>query len=140
MKSKKQNQSKNQLPNKVKSSSFSISNKIEQTPLNVNVIRSKNGYKVVSRGADNLLPYRISKIVKESVTLSNVIYSKAEYCANGELIATPKTVSKLNDDLNPDYNFAELIKRTTIDSGTYGYFFIELVRVGSEKYVYHLPA
>ena len=122
-----------------KANSFVIENKIEQAPTSCNTIKRKNGYKIVSRGVDNLLPLTISNIVKGSATLSNVIYSKAEFISSGEITTDTKVEQQLNNDLNKDYDFYELLKRTAIDYNTHGYTFLEVVRLGKEKFIYHLP-
>tara|TARA_R110000744_G_scaffold379344_2_gene497140 strand:+ start:193 stop:1563 length:1371 start_codon:yes stop_codon:yes gene_type:complete len=130
---------RNQLAKK-QSSSFTIENKITQSPISTNLVKKTNGFKIVSRGADNLLPYTISEIVKNSSTLSNIIYSKAEYVSSGEIIIDNEVVKdKLLEDLNSNYDFYELSKRLSIDYYSHGYAFIERVRIGSEIFVYHLP-
>ena len=61
------------------SSSFVIKNEIKEAPKKANLVKRINGFKVVSNGSDNLLPYQIAEIVKGSVTLSNIIYSIIKY-------------------------------------------------------------
>ena len=130
---------KQQSKLKSQQSSFTVSNSIEQIPLQKDKVVKKNGYKVVSRGDDNLLPYKINDIIKGSVTLASVISSKAEYVKYGELNCSETLKNKLENDLNKYYNWYELSERVSLDILSYGYAFIERVQKGKENFIYHLP-
>lgn len=139
------NQKRNQLKSrnlKKQASSFTIQNNITQLPdyTDKQKIISKRGIKIVSTTSNNLFPQLLSKIVKESSTLNSVISSFAEYVSYGEVITSDLFKIKIENYLNKFYGWSELCKRVAKDRRTYGYAFIEEVRIGSEVFVYHLDA
>jgi len=124
------------------SQSFSIKNSITQLPdyLDKERIISKRGIRVVSTTYNNLFPQIVSKIVKESSTLKSVINSFSDYVSYGEVVAGEPFIDKLTNDFNKYYNYYEFAKRVSKDRRTFGYGFIEEVRIGKEVYLYHLDA
>jgi len=122
--------------------SFTIQNNITQLPDYTDKPRviSKKGVKVLSTTSNNLFPQIVSKIVKESSTLKAVINSFADYVSYGEVVASDAFKSKLIMDFNKYYDWHEFSKRVAKDRRTYGYGFIEEVRIGKEVYLYHLDA
>jgi hypothetical protein len=123
--------------------SFPISNSVIQLPdyTEKEKIITKQGIRLISTTDSNLFPQKVSKLAKESSTLKAVINSFAEYVSYGSLLTENKSLEdKLINDLNKYYNWYELSKRVAKDRRTYGYGFIESVKVGKEVYIYHLDA
>lgn len=137
------NQIKRVSPIKGSHSSFTISNSISQLPdyLDKQKIVSKQGVRIVSTSENNLFPQKLSKIAKESSTLKAVINSFSEYVSYGSISTDNSNLEKkLNEDLNKHYDWYELSKRVSKDRRTYGYGFIESVKMGSDVFIYHLDA
>jgi len=133
---KKQRSQKRQL-------NFPISNNVIQLPdyTEKEKIITKQGIRLISTTDNNLFPQKVSKLAKESSTLKAVINSFAEYVSYGSILTENQALeSKLTDDLNKYYNWFELSKRVAKDRRTYGYGFIESVRIGGEVFIYHLDA
>jgi hypothetical protein len=141
---KSQNQKKITPQKGLKSqNSFTISNAVIQLPdyLDKEKILSKNGIKIISASDGNTFPQQVAKLAKESSTLKAVINSFSEYVSYGTISTDNlKLETKLKEDLNKHYDWYELIKRVTKDRRTYGYGFIEEVRIGKDVFVYHLDA
>lgn len=122
---------------------FPISNNVIQLPdyTEKEKIITKQGIRLISTTDNNLFPQKVSKLAKESSTLKAVINSFAEYVSYGSILTENQALeSKLTDDLNKYYNWFELSKRVAKDRRTYGYGFIESVRIGGEVFIYHLDA
>ena len=133
---KKQRSQKRQI-------NFPISNNVIQLPdyTEKEKIITKQGIRLISTTDNNLFPQKVSKLAKESSTLKAVINSFAEYVSYGSILTENQALeSKLTDDLNKYYNWFELSKRVAKDRRTYGYGFIESVRIGGEVFIYHLDA
>jgi len=122
---------------------FSINNQIFELPKieERKRVSSRQGAKIINRGADNKLPYFLAEIVGNSSTLKSVINSKADYVSYGDVVSDNQLfLDKLKFDLNKDYDFSELSRRVSKDKFTFGYAFIQEVRVGAESYCYHVDA
>ena len=142
MSRKKSQLNVNVKPSKKASNSFTISNGVTQLPeyTDKQKVITKRGIKIVSTTANNLFPQIISKIAKESSTLKAVINSFAEYVSSGDIIAPDSFLDKIYNDLNADYDWTELARRVSKDRRTFGYGFIQEVRIGKEVFVYHIDA
>ena len=140
--SRRKNPTNVNINQKKQASSFAIKNNITQLPdyTDKQKIVSKRGIKIVSTTADNLFPQILTKIVKESSTLKSVINSISQYVSYGEVIASDPFLDKITYDLNKYYGWDQLSKRLCADRKTYGYAFLEEVRIGGEVFVYHLDA
>lgn len=117
-----------------------MSNSIVRIEQDKTKIVKVKGSKIVACGSDNLLPQRISDIVKYSSTLSSVLTSISEFVSYGDLIANDAIENKLYKNLNKYYNYSEFIKRVSLDYRTYGYAFFEVAPIGNEKFIYHKDA
>jgi len=140
--SRRKSPAKLNVNQKSQTSSFTIKNNITQLPdyTDKQKIVSKQGIRIVSTTSNNLFPQILTKIVKESSTLKSVINSIAQYVSYGEVVASDYFLDKITYDLNKYYGWAELSKRLCADRKTYGYAFIEEVRIGGEVFIYHLDA
>tara|TARA_R110000782_G_scaffold42103_2_gene95981 strand:- start:850 stop:2133 length:1284 start_codon:yes stop_codon:yes gene_type:complete len=141
---KSQNQKKITPQKGLKSqNSFTISNSVIQLPdyLDKQKIISRQGIRIVSTNDNNLFPQKVSKLSKESSTLKAIINSFSDYVSYGSILTdNAKLDKKLKEDLNKYYNWEELSKRVSKDRRTYGYGFIESVKIGSDVFIYHIDA
>jgi hypothetical protein len=128
---------------KGKVNNFVISNNIVQLPdlTTKKLATTKGGARIVSAGTDNLLPFNIASIASKSSTLRAIINSKADYISYGDVVSeNEKFQDKIQNNLNKYYNWYEFAKRVAKDRFTFGYAFIEEVRIGSISFAYHVDA
>jgi hypothetical protein len=128
---------------KGKVNNFVISNNIVQLPdlTTKKLATTKGGARIVSAGTDNLLPFNIASIASKSSTLRAIINSKADYISYGDVVSeNEKFQDKIHNNLNKYYNWYEFAKRVAKDRFTFGYAFIEEVRIGSISFAYHVDA
>jgi hypothetical protein len=128
---------------KGKVNNFVVNNNIVQLPdlTTKKLATTKGGARIVSAGTDNLLPFNIASIASKSSTLRAIINSKADYISYGDVVTeNEKFQDKIQNNLNKYYNWYEFAKRVAKDRFTFGYAFIEEVRIGSISFAYHVDA
>jgi len=123
-------------------SNFVVLNNIAQLPelTQKRQTGNKGGAKIINAGLDNQLPFKVAQIAAKSSTLRSVINSKAEYVSYGEPVVEDRFKEKLLNDFNKYYDWFEFSKRVAKDRFTFGYAFIEEVRIGSQSFAYHVDA